>query len=473
MRLLFGLLFICLVSLTAISGADNAYATSTVCGSVSVPWPSPPDDRDCDGFSDGIETWLGSNTNAYIPNGTSPYAVCSETPALNDETAPYVPYTTENPLIPNPWPPDFNDDQRSTLPDATSFGAYFNTHQSHNSPGSRWDLNGDELVSLLDITKLGQFSSANCTSLNQPVPTPSTSRYMSSTVNTYTEGCSDGASGLSGSTIFDWGHPTRVNGSFGTIDYSGSFRDTGQILAAISNYIYGFWHCTQIGGPHMEVVLGLDNDYQPILYSGGGVASHGTAWGQLISQVNYYIDLYGYRSQVDAMGGIDAESSFDSAANTIDWATSYAYATPSTYYDFGSADGCLTTWTGNVTTMGSFLCAGSDWTEENVAQIAWKLNNRPFPYPEIYRRDGWFAAQWQALSVYSYFGGYGAMRFRGSLTQRRACNYVAQQGNPDAKCTTHTTDNSPIQGWQQLWWLLNRDSVTAGTLPSSSDITYE
>jgi hypothetical protein len=420
-------------------------------------------------LSDPIEAGLGTNPNPYFPNGTAPYSLCSDTSAANDETAPYAPYSVAAPLIPNSWPPDFNDNYIVNGADMGTFSPYYNTAQPSGTPGSRWDFNVNGIVNGQDVAIAGNFYNKSCNLLYPTAPTPTVSRYMRSINTGYSQGCADGTAGRGGTVILDWGHPSYDAGQgYGTQDYSATYRSWGQILAAADDYIYGFWHCTPVGGPHIAVVIGADNDFLTSSYS-----SHGVAWGQLIDGVNYYIDTSGFRSQVDAIGGIDAEGSFDSASNTLTWGSAYLATSSSTYYDFGSLDGCLTDWNGNVTTFGSHLCASPDWTEENFAQIAWKLDSEAFPYPEMYRRDGYLAAQWQALSVYTYATSAGVMDIRGTLTQVGACDYKASIGYPDDFCTKRFTDNSSSNAWHQMWWLTNRDSLTQGSVEAStSDITY-
>lgn len=167
--------------------SPRAATADTVCGTVTVLWPSPQGDRDCDGFADGPsppaspvngERYYGTNSNPNIFNGTFPYAGCPATPTLDDETDPYYPYTKATPLIPNAWPVDFNDDQLAGLADANSFGSHFGEHVAVNDPDTRWDLDADGVVGLADVTRMGAFFNKRCTSFLPSAPQASTSRVL-------------------------------------------------------------------------------------------------------------------------------------------------------------------------------------------------------------------------------------------------------------------------------------------------------
>lgn len=98
-----------------------------------TPAPGCPNDTDCDGWTNVLEQSIGTNPNA----------ACSATTAKNDE-------------YPDAWPPDVNDDQVVDIMDAVTFRGAFNLSES------RFDLNADGRVTLLDITMLGQAFGQDC-----------------------------------------------------------------------------------------------------------------------------------------------------------------------------------------------------------------------------------------------------------------------------------------------------------------------
>lgn len=182
--------------------------------------------------------------------------------------------------------------------------------------------------------------------------------------------------------------------------------------------------------------------------------------------VNSIYDLVGAQpsrlSEVSIAGGIDAETGWQPWNSTNQWAEGYDSVNEHYYYDFGDASGCPTDYASV-----DHLC-GTGWYQSDVVDISW-LEPPAIPFPQLYRRDGSNAAQWQALSSKSWseFGG-GPIHFAGVLTQAQAC---ADAGSSDTLCSTHTTDNPPDHGWGQFWLLLNRDPNTPWYPNWSTDIT--
>lgn len=130
-----------------IANADQANADNDLYGDVcdgclDFPnfWAIPPNDSDCDGFSDADEAFAGTI-------GGSP---CSGTSVKRDED-------------PDAWPPDFNDDKRVLLDDVTTFSLPFGHLQGEAEYDVRHDLNGDDRITLVDVTKaFTQFFTKSC-----------------------------------------------------------------------------------------------------------------------------------------------------------------------------------------------------------------------------------------------------------------------------------------------------------------------
>ena len=86
------------------------------------------------------------------------------------------------------------------------------------------------------------------------------------------------------------------------------------------------------------------------------------------------------------------------------------------------------------------------------------------PLPEIYTNSGSMARQWYArLARYTDVRHSADMVIAGTLTQFRACQQVGG-------CTT--TDNTPSQGWTQLYDLPNADPAVRHRPRWSADIRY-
>ncbi len=128
------------------------------------PWSIPANDSDCDGYSAtnfviqrASETFLGTHTTDK----------CADTATPFDERGPDF----GEPL--SPWPPDINDDGKTTMQDALPFGAHWNTTSGQDANYSaRYDLNGDGKVTLPDVLSLAPFFLQFC---NAPTPTPTPS----------------------------------------------------------------------------------------------------------------------------------------------------------------------------------------------------------------------------------------------------------------------------------------------------------
>jgi uncharacterized repeat protein (TIGR01451 family) len=101
-------------------------------------WLSPAGDSDCDGFSDTIENFVG----------TDPLVACGGT-ALPDGSS-------------STWPPDFNNDGRVNLSDVLKYSPVFNTMAPGPPYNKRFDLNADGKINLSDILKLSPFFNQSC-----------------------------------------------------------------------------------------------------------------------------------------------------------------------------------------------------------------------------------------------------------------------------------------------------------------------
>jgi hypothetical protein len=90
----------------------------------------PPDDPDCDGFTNSLELFVG----------TDPNRACG----------------------PDAWPPDINGDGLVGLSDITGYGAFINSTALPRPYNARYDLNADHRISLLDVTTFSSFFGKSC-----------------------------------------------------------------------------------------------------------------------------------------------------------------------------------------------------------------------------------------------------------------------------------------------------------------------
>lgn len=251
--------------------------------------------------------------------------------------------------------------------------------------------------------------------------------------------------------ILLFGKPAYLNSTYGAYTWTarGSnttvFLATSQISAGVDQFGKGYYDCTQSDkSSHLYVAPGLNN-------VGGGVTSaHGSAWARMALNIQAWFNSHGYSSQVSARAAADLELNFNNPGPTRAWVDGYTAAWNSGpfLYDIGNATGCPSP---SYPNWDCGSVAYPSWTSEDVYHIAWGVPPA-YPLPEIYLTSSLNAGQWYTLSVYSYTHHASPMWFVGALTQYGAC---AQMGG----CSG--TNNTPAQGWTQLWNAISADSRTA------------
>jgi hypothetical protein len=164
--------------------------------------------------------------------------------------------------------------------------------------------------------------------------------------------------------------------------------------------------------------------------------------------------------QVVMAASNDMEPGFGAAEAAHAWVAGYVSATAgNVFYNSGSADGC-----GGTTMTG--VC-NNGWTVGDEYAVTAGLSNRLIQaLPQIYTESGIMAEQWQGISNAGPAAGLAPVSFAGELTQYTTC-LIPGVG----PCTG--IDNTPAQGWDQLYQQLNSAPATAqASLPWSTDITY-
>jgi hypothetical protein len=106
----------------------------------ATPTPAPtwdcPGDLDCDGWSDAVETLVGTRADA----------ACAATSTAYDES-------------PQALPPDFNDDQSVDTLDVLALKPYI----GNSVYSARHDLDRSGSVDVLDVLQLKDYFGATCT----------------------------------------------------------------------------------------------------------------------------------------------------------------------------------------------------------------------------------------------------------------------------------------------------------------------
>lgn len=296
-------------------------------------------------------------------------------------------------------------------------------------------------------------------------PLASASRYITTLDSTtlYNRGCQQGSERQAGIIVLDFGAPRISSGESGTklVGVAG-FVSTTQIAEAVRWWLQGYWNCAP-SNAHVTVALGTNNcGYIPgqagcLANSTNITREHGVAWHQLVKSVNDWVITSTYASKFTIAGANDIELSWSGPQETRAWVDGYfAAGHDFALYNFGACDGCP-----YLASQNWVLPNG--WTKEDVWYVSWGASTA-YPLPEIYLTNGWNASQWYLMSVWAFNTHGSPMVMSGAMTQWQACQDVGG-------CTS--TDNTPAQGWLQLYNMLNADARTAQPLKWSTDITWQ
>jgi len=288
--------------------------------------------------------------------------------------------------------------------------------------------------------------------------------------------------------LLDFGNPERLNGVLGTnLPQTNVFAPIEKIKIAVQEYIRGYWKCsTYYQDAYLTIGVGTNNTGIAGFYI-DPASDHGTAWGEMIENLNDWLihakcvaDEFSYtcnwRRQVAVVGAIDIEdwgNIYNFTTGELEqvkpegaraWAAAYSLAAPTKkYINYGTCENCAT------------ACGSADypWCRDHYWYLAWG-NSNAWPLPEIYREDGTNAGQWEGLSKYSATcvncepestPFHTQIFFLGSLTQEGACKL--------RNCLPGT-ENSPQNGWEQLFDALFGDPDTRQiVLPWSTDILWQ
>jgi len=261
--------------------------------------------------------------------------------------------------------------------------------------------------------------------------------------------------------VLDFGQPWSQNGAYGAniFDSTYSFHTTDEIADAVRWYGYGFWDCThnRSNGPHLRIIIGVNN------YQGTNVnAGHGAAWAEMVKGAWAWAQSQpGYADRFTIGAGNDMEVGWAGPAQTRDWIAGYQSAPAHLpYYDFGDCAGCP--YSGDPNAQPTPYSLQDIFYKSYGAEAA-------NPLPEIYATNGVNAQQWWFVAQTAYNNSWGAMTFRGAMTQRGDCDQKRKPGVDPC----FGTDNPPAQGWAFLWDALHQQGSTLGAinpLPWSTDI---
>lgn len=243
------------------------------------------------------------------------------------------------------------------------------------------------------------------------------------------------------------------------------------IEEAVRGFIWGYWVCSaEDQDSQVVVAVGTSNYGSYGTYAshydettrGRFAEIHGKAWAQSVLNLQNWVLSQGYALQVSVAGAIDIEwTAYNPAKSGTDWnlpsvtkkwVDGFASASQNRaiFYNFGACVGCPEIadpyWFYGKNSGDS----SNPWTQFDVYYVSYGAPPA-WPLPEIYATSGVNARQWQAISRYGaiYLGR--PMEFAGVMTQYQACQ---QRGG----CSG--INNTPEDGWKQLFDALNADPLT-------------
>jgi hypothetical protein len=255
--------------------------------------------------------------------------------------------------------------------------------------------------------------------------------------------------------VLDFSYPIcNSNGSFGADLFGFGPVSLSSIATASRNFALGYYQCSA-SDVESNLVIGIGTNNKPTSCdTAQELTNHGTAWGNMVNQVNQWLQSNGLFGQVQAYGASDIEIGWNTPSLSRAWITGYEEVNAYPLIHFGDAAGCP------YEDNPDWTCGGA-WTPEDVWYVSWGASSA-IPLPLIYLTNGVHAQQWAYLSRYGVSEHGSRMDFTGVFTQSQAC---AQWG-----CSG--TDNTPDQAYAQLYRELNKYPSTAQELNWSTDIRW-
>lgn len=301
-------------------------------------------------------------------------------------------------------------------------------------------------------------------------PLPTTSWYME-TVNSemlYDLGCQLGYRNrdLGGQqdsvVILDFDYPTFINGVYGAHLFGNGPVSMGAITTAVEFFGIGYYNCVYPDRASTLTIAVGTNNCDSSLCSGSAADdkyyTHGAAWATMINNIGTYFVTNGYFPQVRAYGASDMEVAWNDHYTTKQWVDGYDSVSIWPMFNFGDAQGCP-----HVRTGYNAPC-DNGWYQYTIWYISGRGGqNSSMPLPLIYDNEGINGKQWYSLSAYGVDSQNGKLNIQGAVTQLLACSQIGC--NPDV-------DNTPVEGFLDLYFALNSDPDTRQPVKWSTDIGY-
>lgn len=262
--------------------------------------------------------------------------------------------------------------------------------------------------------------------------------------------------------ILDFDHPTYTDGEYGAYLFGQGPASINEIALAVEFFGIGYYNCVYPDRDStIKIAVGTNNcnpSICPASILDGQYYTHAAAWAGMVNDIGSYFVANGYYPQVAAFGANDMEVYWNDPYTTKQWVDGYHSTNNWPMFNFGDAQGCP-----QVRTGYNAPC-DNGWYQYTIWYISGRGGqNSSKPLPLIYDNDGANSRQWYSLSAYGFDNQNGRMDIQGAVTQYLACS---QYGCDPA------IDNTPQEGYLDLYNALNADEDTRQPLKWSTDIGY-
>ncbi|MEO9236637.1 MAG: hypothetical protein ABI418_00970 [Jatrophihabitantaceae bacterium] len=255
--------------------------------------------------------------------------------------------------------------------------------------------------------------------------------------------------------VLQFGDPAMSGTTYGTLNLSyGEFDSRSVMLPLALEFAHGYWQCTSSDTASSITLAVTSSNYGNQVVA--NPTQQGRAWSNFVTQVRSSVDTAGYGNQVNVQGGYDMEPGFNSGDPSLALLDGYYSINSNWSYDTGSADGCP------QSGLADCSANGHTWTVNQRYLSAWG-DYRSLALPQVYQTNGAQAGQWANLSRYGANHLQSPIAFSGIATQQGACSFRPCAG----------TNNSPAQGYQQLYAALQLQPNTAMAPQFSEDFRWE
>lgn len=262
--------------------------------------------------------------------------------------------------------------------------------------------------------------------------------------------------------ILDFDHPTYTSGVYGANLFGFGPVSTNAVAAAVRFFGVGYYSCVNPDRASTLVIAVGTNNCNPTICPEGAASGryydHGAAWAVMVNEIGSYFVANGYYPQVRAYGASDMEVGWNDYYTTRQWVDGYDSINNWPMYNFGDAQGCPQVRTGQNSPC------DNDWYQYTIWYISGRGGlNSSSPLPLIYDNDGVNGKQWYSLSAYGFDIQNGRLNIQGAVTQYLACSQ---------RLCDPALDNTPQEGYLDLYSALNYDPDTGQLLKWSTDMGY-